>query len=405
MKKTRLILVLLIGVGGITYAQTVTIGTQVWMTKNLDVATFRNGDPIPEAKTDEEWVKAGENQQPAWCYYKNDPANGVKYGKLYNWYAVNDSRGLAPVGYHIPSDAEWTKLTEFLGGKTFAGTKMKSKSGWKEDRNGTNECGFSGLPVGERYYHENVKSSGAFYSFGKEASWWSSDEGIDGRDVDSSVARNCNIGAFDIDVIIFSTSRGNGLSVRCLVGETGTTDSTGPQVPAGNGDGFTHWVGEIFGGGVVFHVFKDSLGVEHGLIVSLTDLSSGAPWGLNEWDVPNCESSNGATNTAAIMAAGVEAGSAAQLCDAYEAGGFTDWYLPSFSEFFLMINARYELNESLSQIAGGSPFDINGYPYYWSSTEIDYEFAYGFGYSNRFNDSDFISFKYNNNMVRAVRAF
>ena len=120
MKKVSLIFILLIGFGCISYAQTVTIGTQVWMTKNLDLATFRNGDPIPEAKTDEEWEKAGENKQPAWCYYDNDPANGAKYGKLYNWYAVIDSRGLAPVGYHIPSDADWTKLNDFLGGEGVA---------------------------------------------------------------------------------------------------------------------------------------------------------------------------------------------------------------------------------------------------------------------------------------------
>jgi uncharacterized protein (TIGR02145 family) len=133
-------------------AQTVTIGSQVWMTKNLDVATFRNGDSIPHAKTDEEWEKAGENKQPAWCYYNNDPANGAKYGKLYNWYAVTDSRGLAPVGYHIPTSAEWTKLTDFLGGEGVAGTKMKSKSGWNDYRgksgNGTNSSGFNGLPGG-----------------------------------------------------------------------------------------------------------------------------------------------------------------------------------------------------------------------------------------------------------------
>jgi len=131
-------------------AQTVTIGTQVWMTKNLDVSTFRNGDPIPQAKTDEEWVKAGDNKQPAWCYYENDPANGAKYGKLYNWYAVSDSRGLAPVGYHVPSDAEWTLLTDYLGGEEKAGDKMKSKQGWAEDGNGTNSSGFSGLPGGNR---------------------------------------------------------------------------------------------------------------------------------------------------------------------------------------------------------------------------------------------------------------
>ena len=82
----------------------ITIGRQVWMTENLNVDKFRNGDPISHAKTDEEWVKAGENGSPAWSHYDNDPANGEKYGKLYNWYAVNDSRGLAPEGWKIPSD-------------------------------------------------------------------------------------------------------------------------------------------------------------------------------------------------------------------------------------------------------------------------------------------------------------
>ncbi|MBM3417911.1 MAG: hypothetical protein FJY17_03185 [Bacteroidetes bacterium] len=171
MKKVRLIFILLIGFGSISYAQTITIGTQVWMTKNLDVATFRNGDPIPQAKTDEEWKKAGENQQPVWCYYDNDPANGAKYGKLYNWFAVNDSRGLAPVGYHVPSDAEWTELTDFLGGKEVAGTKMKSTSGWEEDGNGTNTSGFSGLPGGFRNYY-----GGPFGSIGYGGGWWSSTE-------------------------------------------------------------------------------------------------------------------------------------------------------------------------------------------------------------------------------------
>jgi uncharacterized protein (TIGR02145 family) len=122
-----LLLVVIIGTGTATFSQTVTIGTQVWMTKNLNVATFRNGDPIPEAKTDEEWERAGAEGKPAWCYYNNDPKNGTKYGKLYNWYAVNDPRGLAPSGYHVPPDAEWTILTDYLGGEYDAGTKVKSK--------------------------------------------------------------------------------------------------------------------------------------------------------------------------------------------------------------------------------------------------------------------------------------
>jgi len=170
MKKVSLIYILLIGFGCISYAQTVTIGTQVWMTRNLDVATFRNGDPIPQAKTSEEWYEAGKNKQPAWCYYNNDPANGAKYGKLYNWFAVNDSRGLAPVGYHIPSDAEWTILTDYLGGAEKAGKKMKSKQGWAENGNGTNSSGFSILPGGSR------DDDGAFDADGEVGFWWSSTE-------------------------------------------------------------------------------------------------------------------------------------------------------------------------------------------------------------------------------------
>ena len=170
MKKVGLILTLLIGTGCITYAQNVAIGTQLWMNKNLDVSSFRNGDPIPQAKTNEEWKKAGINKQPAWCYYENDPANGVKYGKLYNWYAVSDPRGLAPVGYHIPSNAEWTKLEDYLGSE--AGKKMKSPRGWNENGNDNNSSGFSGLPGGTRDY------DGPFGSdIGDSGYWWSSTEG------------------------------------------------------------------------------------------------------------------------------------------------------------------------------------------------------------------------------------
>ena len=128
----------------------VTIGNQVWMTKNLDVDKFRNGDPIPHAKTNEEWVSYSNAGEAAWCYYDDDPANGEKYGKLYNWYAVSDPRGLAPEGWHVPSDKEWTVLTDYLGGEEKAGARMKSKNGWHDNGNGTNSSGFSGLPGGSR---------------------------------------------------------------------------------------------------------------------------------------------------------------------------------------------------------------------------------------------------------------
>jgi uncharacterized protein (TIGR02145 family) len=105
------ILFMFIFSGLTTFSQkTVFIGTQEWMTKNLEVTTFRNGDSIPQAKSEKEWVNAGNKQQPAWCYYLNDPVNGVKYGIIYNWWAVNDPRGLAPKGWRIPNDEDFSTL-------------------------------------------------------------------------------------------------------------------------------------------------------------------------------------------------------------------------------------------------------------------------------------------------------
>ena len=125
MKNTALFFIAFLVILSFGFSQTVIIGTQTWTSLNLDVVAFRNGDVIPQVKTNEEWEVAGNNKQAAWCYYDNDPANGPKYGKLYNWYAVNDPRGLAPTGWHVPTDEEWTVLSTFLGGEEVAGTKMK----------------------------------------------------------------------------------------------------------------------------------------------------------------------------------------------------------------------------------------------------------------------------------------
>ena len=204
MRKVSLILVLSIGLGSITYAQTINIGTQVWMTKNLEVSTFRNGDPIPEAKTAEEWKKAGINKQPAWCYYKNDPANGAKYGKLYNWHAVNDPRGLAPKGWHVPSDADWQQLTDYLGGWE-AGGKMKSTTGWTAPNiDASNRSGFSGLPGGVR------DDDGTFSDVGNYGSWWSSTE------FSTGTAWNRYLYYKDGDEGAGYYSKASGFSVRCI---------------------------------------------------------------------------------------------------------------------------------------------------------------------------------------------
>jgi uncharacterized protein (TIGR02145 family) len=205
MKKNNLILtiavlaIILFSTSG--YAQTVTIGSQVWKSKNLDVITYRNGDTIPQVRNADTWanLKTG-----AWCYYENKVSNGTKYGKLYNWYAVNDPRGLAPKGYHIPTDAEWTKLSDYLGGESRAGTKMKSTSGWKNDGNGNNSSGFSGLPGGARY------NDGPFDAIDLDGFWWSSSEG------NTDIAWYCYLKDGNGSVLRYGFYKGTGLSVRCL---------------------------------------------------------------------------------------------------------------------------------------------------------------------------------------------
>jgi uncharacterized protein (TIGR02145 family) len=143
--------------------KTKNIGKKDWATNNLDVISYRNGDIIPEVQDKVEWSKLTTG---AWCYYENKTENGIKYGKLYNWYAVNDSRGLAPLGYHIPSDAEWSKLINYLGDDH--GKKLKSSSGWSDGGNGTNSSGFAGLPGG---YRNDI---GIYRGIGYNGYWWSS---------------------------------------------------------------------------------------------------------------------------------------------------------------------------------------------------------------------------------------
>jgi uncharacterized protein (TIGR02145 family) len=182
---------------------TVRIGTQTWAIANLNVNTFRNGDSIPEAKTNKEWVTAGESGKPAWCYYNNDPANGLKYGKLYNWFAVNDPRGLAPAGWTLSGDADWSMLTYFLGGQEVAGNKMKNTSGWSDDNYGTNESGFTGSPGGYRV------ENGTFLNLGSIGTWWSSTESKASTAIDHYLALSRSLGRS-------SSPKQRGESVRCI---------------------------------------------------------------------------------------------------------------------------------------------------------------------------------------------
>lgn len=197
------------GINGKIY-KTIKIGSQTWMSENLNVSNFRDGSLIPEATTIDEWKNAAATKKPVWCYYNNDSDYGDKYGKLYNWYAVIDPRGLAPVGWHVPSIEEYKELINFLGGENEAGNKMKSSSGWKANGNGNNSSGFNGLMSGSRGL-----TKGEFNTF-LWSYYWSSSEHDDGLEKFSHYAWLTGLFPEDGVVDFQGMDKGVGCSVRCL---------------------------------------------------------------------------------------------------------------------------------------------------------------------------------------------
>jgi uncharacterized protein (TIGR02145 family) len=145
----------------------VTIGSQIWSCGNLDVSTYRNGDAIPQVTDPTVWASLTTG---AWCHYNNNPANDAIYGKLYNWYAVNDVRGLAPTGYHIPTESESNLLSTYLGGDIVSGGKLKEvgTTYWSYPNAGANNstC-FNGRPGGYRLNdgsYDQIQNIGSFWT-------------------------------------------------------------------------------------------------------------------------------------------------------------------------------------------------------------------------------------------------
>jgi uncharacterized protein (TIGR02145 family) len=189
---------------GYTYTSIVLGNGQEWMAENLRTTAYANGDPIPNVTDANQWQNLTTG---AWAHYNNDSQYENPYGKLYNWYTVADSRNLCPTGWHVPSDAEWTVLSDYLGGESVAGGKMKSTDTqyWGSiNTDATNESGFSGLPGG---YHD---SSGTFHYIGSIGDWWSSTE------YGTSTAWHRFLGSNDGSVSRSANDKANGFSVRCL---------------------------------------------------------------------------------------------------------------------------------------------------------------------------------------------
>jgi uncharacterized protein (TIGR02145 family) len=186
----------------------ITIGTQVWLVENLRTTHYRNGDPIPNVTDGDLWKTLTTG---AYCIYDNFPVNAMTYGLFYNWFAVTDNRNICPAGWHVPSNAEWSTLSDFLGGKDVAGGKMKS-TGTIEQGNGlwynpntgaTNSSGFTALPAGYRINYGN------YYSIGNVAYFWSS------SDTTSANAWNYVLDANNEKLTRIYNFQTNGFSIRC----------------------------------------------------------------------------------------------------------------------------------------------------------------------------------------------
>lgn len=186
---------------------TVTIGTQVWMVENLKVKHYRNGDSIQNIYNGGTWNSLSTG---ALCFYNNVADNSTIYGNLYNFYAVADSRKLCPAGWHVPNDAEWITLFDYLGGESVAGGKLK-ESGivhWNTPNTGaTNEAGFTAVPGGYRINNSN----GDFSYLKFNAFLWSSTE------IDNSNASGCRMSYNTINIEAASShDKKKGFSVRCI---------------------------------------------------------------------------------------------------------------------------------------------------------------------------------------------
>jgi uncharacterized protein (TIGR02145 family) len=185
--------------------KTIKIGTQTWMAENLKVTHYVNGNLITKITDDTQWEFLTTE---AYCDYNNKPSFSTIYGKLYNWYSVVDSRNICPIGWHLPSDAEWTTLITYLGGVNVAGGKLKETgtTHWKSPNEGaTNESGFTGLPGGGR------SPEGIFDFFIYYGQWWSFTEDNTNNALYSSLDYGTIYAFFSS-----SATKNCGFSVRCV---------------------------------------------------------------------------------------------------------------------------------------------------------------------------------------------
>lgn len=193
-------------------SQTTQIGNQIWMTNNLDKIELNNGVFLIEAQNIGQWLNAIKNKQPAYCYYNFNRKNGDKYGLIYNWYAVIDSAGISPIGFHIPSKSEWSELVEFISAKNMQSVKsLKSRFDWKMGHNGTNHFNFNAKPVGF------LGGGNNFFVDDDKTIWWTYDGFYDSKSQNLSLIDEQPWAVkLEENFYFYSTNISAGFSIRCI---------------------------------------------------------------------------------------------------------------------------------------------------------------------------------------------
>jgi len=195
----------------------VQIGSQYWSKENLAVETFQDGTPITECSSSEQWADLASTNTPAWCYYNFNPSLEEEYGKLYNYYAISSSKGIAPVGFRVPSLADFNTLAAAFGGNSLAGYKLKNSKNWstlkRQNGNGNNQSNFTGNPGGF------VKENGDFWDFSWSANFWTTDSG-------STDATSVRLYWGNTQVVPISANMDMGLAIRLVYSSATYTGSS-----------------------------------------------------------------------------------------------------------------------------------------------------------------------------------